>query len=340
MFESLGQDAGCAARDTRTRWPPDRGRRSSGARRLPLHCSMLRRSRRPWMLLAAGEKALPALLAERRRMAAGAKAGELGNCRRVDRWQGHWTRTRAGGHAVSRPFGAAISARRPYATRSIWRCLPETARATSRSGLAAWLDRQLEPLAPLRQVPTRRAIPRARREVAGPAVRWSSTLIEARRVISREEAALEHLPKECAPYSAQARDHLRRARHLCRPLLKTSAAPPAASLGLDQRPLNEAMLRCADGAWAKGRLPADTGCRKPGRSRVDWPKKSWAPPSCPRGTRGAAHPKERNGPLSVTLSLSVSMGWRRTTPAGCWATRASAATGRALGPKAPWRTGP
>jgi ATP-dependent RNA helicase SUPV3L1/SUV3 len=81
------------------------------------------------------------------------------------------------------------------------------------------------------------------------------------------------------------------------------------SLGLDPRPLNDAMLPVlAEGSWAKGRLPA--GYRFAGTQaiRVDLAEKILRAAFDARAAAVAAHPKERNIAFRLDLALSVSIG--------------------------------
>jgi ATP-dependent RNA helicase SUPV3L1/SUV3 len=81
------------------------------------------------------------------------------------------------------------------------------------------------------------------------------------------------------------------------------------ALGLDLRPLQEAMLPVlAEGGWTKGRLPA--GYRFAGSQaiRVDLAEKILRAAFDARAAMPAAHPKERNRAFGIDLALSVSIG--------------------------------
>jgi ATP-dependent RNA helicase SUPV3L1/SUV3 len=135
------------------------------------------------------------------------------------------------------------------------------------------------------------------------------TLIEARGVISREEAGLENLPKEMRPYLRKLGVTFGALDIFDAPLLKPAPRRLLHALGLDTRAVQESMLPVlAEGSWAKGRLPA--GYRYAGTQaiRVDLAEKIFRAAFDARATVVAAHPKERNRPFRVDLSLAVSVG--------------------------------
>jgi ATP-dependent RNA helicase SUPV3L1/SUV3 len=135
------------------------------------------------------------------------------------------------------------------------------------------------------------------------------TLIEARGVISREDAGLEHLPKEMRPYLRKLGITFGALDIFAAPLLKPAPRRLLQALGLDPRPLQEAMLPVlAEGGWAKGRLPA--GYRYAGAQaiRVDLAEKILRAAFDGRAVATAAHPKERNRAFRLDLSLAVSVG--------------------------------
>jgi ATP-dependent RNA helicase SUPV3L1/SUV3 len=249
------------------------------------------------MLLAAGEKALPALLAQRAEWLLTQGLGELEISGGAIRWQG---RALAEITFPGHPFGAPKLA----LTRDL-ALLTETSRASLEAGLAAWLDTQLEPLEPLRKLAEAARDPEAGSQARALII----TLIEARGVISREEAGLEHLPKEMRPYLRKLGVTFGALDIFAAALLKPAPRRLLHALGLDLRPLQEAMLPVlAEGGWAKGRLPA--GYRYAGAQaiRVDLAEKILRAAFDARATVTAAHPKERNRPFRIDLALAVSVG--------------------------------
>lgn len=288
------------------------------------------------MLLAAGEKALPALLAGRAEWLLTQGLGELQISGGAIRWQGRaLAEITFPGHAGAGNFGTP----RLALTRDLT-LLPETARPKLEAGLAAWLDAQLEPLAPLRKLAEAARDPEAGSQARALVI----TLIEARGVISREEAGLEHLPKEMRPYLRKIGITFGALDIFAAPLLKPAPRRLLHALGLDPRPLNEGMLPVlAEGSWAKGRLPA--GYRYAGTQaiRVDLAEKILRAAFDARATVTAAKPKERNLAFRLDLALAVSIGLedgnarRLLGSAGFRCDRARPLADGAFGPPAPDR---
>ena len=284
------------------------------------------------MLLAAGEKALPALLAARAEWLLNEGLGELAISGGAIRWQ---DRALAEITFPGHPFGAAKLA----LTRDLV-LLPDTAKARLETGLAEWLDKQLEPLTPLRKLAEAARDPEAGSQARALVI----TLIEARGVISREEAGLEHLPKEMRPYLRKLGVTFGALDIFAAALLKPAPRQLLHALGLDLRPLNNAMLPVlAEGAWAKGRLPA--GYRYAGSQaiRVDLAEKILRAAFEARAVVTAKHPKERNLAFRLDLALAVSVGLepenarRLLGSAGFRCDRARALPEGAFGPAAPDR---
>jgi ATP-dependent RNA helicase SUPV3L1/SUV3 len=128
------------------------------------------------------------------------------------------------------------------------------------------------------------------------------------------------------------------------PLLKPAPRRLLHALGLDPRPVQDAMLPVlAEGSWAKGRLPA--GYRYAGSQaiRVDLAEKIFRAAFEARAAVVAAHPKERNAAFRLDLSLAVSVGLeaenarRLLGSAGFRCDRARALAEGAFGPPAPDR---
>lgn len=253
------------------------------------------------MLLAAGEKALPALLAERAEWLLSQGVSELEIAGGAIRWQGRaLAEITFPGHPGAGNFGTP----RLTLTRDL-ALLPDTAKAKLEAGLAAWLDKQLEPLEPLRKLAEA-----ARDPAAGSQARaLIIALIEARGVISREEAGLENLPKEMRPYLRKLGVTFGALDIFDTPLLKPAPRRLLHALGLDPRPLSETMLPVlAEGSWAKGRLPA--GYRYAGTQaiRVDLAEKILRAAFDARAAVTAKHPKERNPAFRLDMALAVSIG--------------------------------
>ena len=247
------------------------------------------------MLLAAGEKALPGLLAERVAWLLGEGLGELAISGGAIVWQGRaiaditFPGSNLPGH-----FGAA----RLVLTRDC-ALLTEGSRAQLEAGLTAWVEGQLAPLEPLRKLAEAARDPAAGTEARALLI----ALIEARGVISREEAGLAHLPKEARPFLRKLGVTFGALDIFAAPLLKPAPRRLLHALNLDPRPLNEAMLSVlGEGGWPKGRLPA--GYRLAGTQaiRVDLAEKIF------RAAFDARAAKPKAPHFRVDLALAVSMG--------------------------------
>ncbi|MBU7579414.1 MAG: helicase [Porphyrobacter sp.] len=258
------------------------------------------------MLLAAGEKALPSLLESRAEWLLSQGIAELEITGGAIRWQNRaLAEISFPGHPGSGNFGTP----RLALTRDV-ALLPDAAKARLEAGLAAWLDKQLEPLEPLRKLAEAARDPAAGSQARALVI----TLIEARGVISREEAGLENLPKEMRPYLRKLGVTFGALDIFDAPLLKPAPRRLLHALGLDSRAVQDAMLPVlAEGSWAKGRLPA--GYRYAGTQaiRVDLAEKIFRAAFDARSKVVAVHPKERtknhNGrPFRLDLSLAVSVG--------------------------------
>jgi ATP-dependent RNA helicase SUPV3L1/SUV3 len=288
------------------------------------------------MLLAAGEKALPALLTARAEWLLGEGLGELDISGGAIRWQ---NRALAEITFPGQPGAGHFGTPRLALTRDL-ALLPEAAKAKLEAGLTAWLDQQLEPLAPLRALADAARDPAAGSQARALVI----TLIEARGVISREDAGLENLPKEMRPYLRKLGVTFGALDIFAAPLLKPAPRRLLHALGLDTRNVQDAMLPVlAEGSWAKGRLPA--GYRYAGAQaiRVDLAEKIFRAAFDARAAVVAAHPKERNRPFRLDLALAVSVGLeaenarRLLGSAGFRCERARPLADGAFGPPAPDR---
>ena len=288
------------------------------------------------MLLAAGEKALPALLERRAEWLLDEGLAELAISGGSIRWQGRALADISfPGHPGAGNFGTPKLA----LTRDLV-LLTDSAKAKLEAGLAAWLDKQLEPLEPLRKLAEAARDPNAGSQARALVI----TLIEARGVISREEAGLENLPKEMRPYLRKLGITFGALDIFDAPLLKPAPRRLLHALGLDLRPVQDAMLPVlAEGSWAKGRLPA--GYRYAGTQaiRVDLAEKILRAAFDARAAATAAHPKERNLAFRLDLALPVSVGLeaenarRLLGSAGFRCDRARVLAEGAHGPAAPDR---
>lgn len=283
------------------------------------------------MLLAAGEKALPGILAQRAEWLLSEGLGELAVERGVICWNGQ----PIAAIALPEDFAAPrIDLMREIAA------LPEATRSALAAGLLEWLGKQLEPLAPLRKLAEAARDPNAGSQARALLI----TLIESRGVVDRDKAGLEHLPKEMRPFLRKLGVTFGALDIFAAPLLKPAPRRLLYTLGLDKRPLQDMMLPVLPAANA---IPA--GYRLAGGQliRVDLAEKvlRTAFDARAKASNGAA--KERNSRFRLDLALPVSIGLeeenarRLLGSAGFRLQRARTLAEGASGPAAPdswtWR---
>ena len=282
------------------------------------------------MLLAAGEKALPGLLAERVEWLLSQGLAELAISGGAVKWQGRsLAEITFPGSNMPGQFGSPrLALSRDCAL------LAEATRTRLESGLAAWLEEQLVPLEPLRKLAEAACDAQAATEARALVI----ALIEARGVISREEAGLQHLPKEARPFLRRLGVTFGALDIFAAPLLKPAPRRLLHALGLDHRPLNEAMLSVlAEGSWPKGRLPA--GYRLAGAQaiRVDLAEKIFRAAFDARAVKPDARHFRFDLALPVSIGLSEENARRLLGSAGFRVDRAKPLAQGAHGAAAPDR---
>jgi len=209
------------------------------------------------MLLAAGEKALPAILTQRAEWLLAEGLEQLELAKGEIRWDGRALAT------IEMPDD--FSAVRLVLAREIT-LLPEAPRKRLEEGLHAWLTAKLQPLEPLRKLAEAARDPAAGSEARA----LLHTLIAGHGVVSRENAGLQHLPKELRPYLRKLGVVFGALDIFAHALLKPAPRQLLHALGIDKRPLQDAMLPVIAEA---SRLPA--GYRPAGSQaiRVDLAEK-------------------------------------------------------------------
>ncbi|WP_298335740.1 helicase-related protein [uncultured Erythrobacter sp.] len=181
------------------------------------------------MLLAAGERALPSLLSQRAEQLLAAGLDDLIIEGGAIQWQGR----ELAKIEIPDDFGTS----RLIFPREIT-AIPDAAREKLESGLVGWLETKLTPLEPLRKLSEAARDPSAGSQARALLV----TLIDARGVVAREKAGLEHLPKEMRPFLRKLGVTFGALDIFARDLLKPAPRQLLHALGLDDRPLQEAML--------------------------------------------------------------------------------------------------
>ncbi|MEP3422577.1 MAG: helicase-related protein [Erythrobacter sp.] len=244
------------------------------------------------MLLAAGEKALPGILAQRAQWLLTEGADELAIEAGAIRWQGQSIAT------ITMPddFGTA----RLQLSRDV-SVLPEAAKTQLEKELMEWLTKRLEPLVPLQKLAEAARDPKAGSEARALLI----TLIDARGVISREKAGLEHLPKEMRPFLRRLGVTFGALDIFAAPLLKPGPRRLLHALGLDTRLLQEMMLPVLGESKT---VPA--GYRPAGGQliRVDLAEKILRAAFDARAKATTAGSKERNARFRLNLALPISIG--------------------------------
>ena len=280
------------------------------------------------MLLSAGEKALPTILTQRAEWLLAEGMGELAIKGGAIRWQDR--------KLADIEMPDDFAAPRLNLSREI-SLLPDGPRAKLEAGLSEWLSAQLEPLEPLRKLAEAARDPEAGSEARA----LLHTLIDARGVVTREQAVLQHLPKEMRPFLRKLGVVFGSLDIFAHPLLKPAPRQLLHKLGLDKRALNEAMLPVI--AEAK-KLPA--GYRPAGTQaiRVDLAEKIFRAAFDTRSKAQAklekSESKERHPRFTLDLALPISIGLeednarRLLSAAGFRVQRAKALDEGAFGPPA------
>ena len=181
------------------------------------------------MLLAAGEKALPGLLTQRADWLLVEALDQLELSDGAINWDGRALAT------IEMPddFGTP----RLMLAREIT-MLPDAPRGRLEEGLQTWLSAKLEPLEPLRKLAEAARDPQAGSEARA----LLHTLIAGHGVVSRENAGLQHLPKELRPYLRKLGVVFGALDIFAHALLKPAPRQLLHALGIDKRALQDAML--------------------------------------------------------------------------------------------------
>ena len=181
------------------------------------------------MLLAAAEKALPRLLGEKAVALAKSDFGEVELARGAIRWRGQELAK------LEHRDGSVTPLLVP--SRAV-AALPDAARATLLAALEGWLAQKLSPLEPLEKLHHAASNP----EAGSQARALLLNLIAGHGYVTREQAGIEHLPKEMRPFLRKIGVTFGALDIFDPALLKPAPRQLLHALGLDRRPVQDAML--------------------------------------------------------------------------------------------------
>ena len=275
------------------------------------------------MLLAAAEKALPRLLAERARAVAADPAYEL--VAGEVRWQGRPIAHLEPGPAATRP--------KIIPTREL-AAIPETERQALLSAIETWLAARLSSLAPLTALEAATRDPAAGSEARALLL----ALIGGHGTIQRDRAGIEHLPRELRPFLRRLGVTFGALDVFAPALLKPAARGALHAAGLDRRPLAPDMPSVLP---ASRHLPA--GYRPAGEQavRVDVAEKLLRAAHEARAKAGRARNFTLDPALATSTGLKPASWVRLLGAAGFKVQRSRPLAAGASGPPAPdkwtWR---
>lgn len=241
------------------------------------------------MLLAAAEKALPRLLGEKAVALAESDFGEVELARGAVRWRGQELAK------LEHRDGSATPQLVP--SREV-AALPDAARATLLAALEGWLAQKLSPLEPLDKLHHAASNP----EAGSQARALLLNLIAGHGYVTREQAGIEHLPKEMRPFLRKIGVTFGALDIFAPALLKPAPRQLLHALGLDRRPVQDAMLPVIPDAK---KLPS--GYRHAGSQaiRIDLAEKILR---AAHETRAKAQAKDRKRKFVLDLALPISIG--------------------------------
>ncbi|QWC56817.1 helicase [Erythrobacter sp. 3-20A1M] len=278
------------------------------------------------MLLAAGEKALPKILGER---AAALRTGGFDGVV-MERGAIVW-----GGHELARlDFGAHVLEPRLEPAREL-SALPDGERADFLAALTVWAEGRLQPLEPLARLQIAANDP----DAGSQARALLLNLIAGHGYVARENAGIQHLPKEMRPYLRKLGVVFGALDVFVPALLKPAARAAFQASGLDRRPLEEAMRSVLPDAKT---LPS--GYRPAGDQaiRVDVAEKLLRAAHQARAQAKDQRKVVIDPSLAISTGLTAGSFTRLLGAAGFRAQQAKALAGGAYGPPAPdrwhWRS--
>ena len=241
------------------------------------------------LMLAAAERHMPALLAQKAQALVASELGEL------ELSQGEVQRS---GKLVARLEQGKSPSRPRLVIAKELGVLDPAHKARLKEALEHWLEGQLAPIAPLRAIEEAALDPEAGTEVRALLL----TLTDRAGTVQREAAGLAHIPKEKRPFLRKLGVQIGALDVFMPALLKPAPRALLEALGVDQRPLNAGMQAVIEGEKA---VPA--GYRRAGRQaiRVDMAEKLFR--AAHESRAKSAHRKGARG-FPVDEVLPTSMG--------------------------------
>jgi len=241
------------------------------------------------MLLAAAEKALPKLLGEKAEALAASDMEGVELSRGALRWKDQELAK------LEHRDGTVTPQLKPV--REVT-ALPDGPRSKLLAGLEEWLAKKLEPLEPLEKMHHAASNP----DAGSQARALLLNLIAGHGYVTRERAGIEHLPKEMRPFLRKIGVTFGALDIFAPALLKPAPRQLLSALGLDRRPLQEAMLPVIPDAK---QLPS--GYRHAGSQaiRIDLAEKILR---AAHETRAKAQTKDRRRKFVLDYALPISIG--------------------------------
>ena len=277
------------------------------------------------MLLAAAEKALPRILGEKAEALAASDMADVELARGAIRWNGQILAKLSPRDGQVKPL---LEPSRELAA------LPDKPRKALLDSLDSWLDRKLEPLEPLRRMHIASANP----EAGSQARALLLNLIAGHGFVTREAAGLEHLPKDMRPFLRKIGVTFGALDIFSPLLLKPAPRQLLSALGIDRRPLQDAMLPVIPDAK---KLPA--GYRHAGSQaiRLDLAEKIFRAAHEARARAGKSRKFRLDLALPISIGLEEKNAERLLGQAGFRVQRAKPLAEGAYGPPRPdsweWR---
>ena len=242
------------------------------------------------LMLAAAERHMPAVLAAKAQKLVAEELGELriedGALKRERQVVAHLEKTKRAAKpriVIAKELGQ----------------LDPVHKARLEEALQLWLDEKLAPIAPLHALEDAAEDPEAGSEVRALLL----TLADRNGTVRREDAGLAHVPKDKRPFLRKLGVQIGSTDVYVPALLKPAPRQLLKALGIDPRPVREAMEAVIEGGK---QLPA--GYRRAGRQaiRIDMAEKLFRA-AHERRARAQAQGAGRGFPVDIALATSMGL---------------------------------